>query len=838
MSKPFLPLSNMTQLNHVPPIVETLQCNVSTAATDPIISPHQQAAVQRLETLLRSQSTPQITHTTAGQIASVQESTDSQCHYTYDAQGDLAQIIEPNGQQKRFEYDNLGRLTKVIHPDGDVTTYRYSEGHQARLCEVCDRGLRHQFTHDDQGHLTQAQRGNAGAAIYRYNNQGQLITARTAVVSTQYRYNDQGQIIHINQNLNGVSLQVQLHYNSAGRLAQMTLPGSDTPVNYQWTESGWPQAVTLGETPLAHFEYTPDQKLTSIHFANGIEEWTQADPVDSRPLARQVRRGDEVLWQRSHQYTPTGQISQDGHRAYKYDVLGRLTQVEELSPDPSAAKPSWHYHYDGMDNRIESTDQHGTQHYRYDSNNRLIAIQAPDGSTTKLNYDRWGRLCSKTISNGPSNGQWIYRYNDAHQLIQVRHQGTCLAQLTYDHKGRLVLNQSPDHTTRYLYGPDDTLLAITDAQGQPQTLYIRTPLGLLAEIHGSIATGTTYNCHHDDQGTRHLVTNPTGQIITQHHYDPFGLPSTSSGQALSPSSGQAPSSSPASPAPPPPCSPSSLLPLLTTRPWFPSLQLYYFGCRWYAPDLGRFLTPDSYTGAADDERLVNPISLANRQFLARAEILPNWLKDFRVRNRYTYCRNDPVNHVDPNGHWSFGGVLLSILGAIWTLPNTLIGLLLEITCLVGEVIRWLVWLVTIGHVSWETPGFDAAASGRLNAFALVFEGGWLGSFPSLLGITFGNVFFVYKKWQENPDFSGTELVYPPAYNGTVGIPRNESLYEHELRHTNQYAWFGPFFHLGLPIWGVYLWDVILNGYENAWLERDARDHAEGPTMPPAPPPSP
>jgi hypothetical protein len=59
----------------------------------------------------------------------------------------------------------------------------------------------------------------------------------------------------------------------------------------------------------------------------------------------------------------------------------------------------------------------------------------------------------------------------------------------------------------------------------------------------------------------------------------------------------------------------------------------------------------------------------------------------------------------------------------------------------------------------------------------------------------------------------------------VSFPRSEALYEHELRHTNQYGWFGPFFHLGLPVFGFYEWDVILHGYSNAWAERDA--HAYG-----------
>ena len=112
--------------------------------------------------------------------------------------------------------------------------------------------------------------------------------------------------------------------------------------------------------------------------------------------------------------------------------------------------------------------------------------------------------------------------------------------------------------------------------------------------------------------------------------------------------------------------------------------------------------------------------------MARAEMLAKWLPQPRLRNRHAYCANDPVNRFDPNGHWSVGGVLLSVLGVLWTLPNTAFGLAIEVSCLLGEVVRWLVWAVTAGNVSWQTPGFDVASSGRLNAFALVFKGGWLG----------------------------------------------------------------------------------------------------------------
>ena len=50
--------------------------------------------------------------------------------------------------------------------------------------------------------------------------------------------------------------------------------------------------------------------------------------------------------------------------------------------------------------------------------------------------------------------------------------------------------------------------------------------------------------------------------------------------------------------------------------------LYYYGARHYDPDLGRFLTRDPYSG-----KLVNPQSL----------------------NQYTYCYNNPLLFVDPDG---------------------------------------------------------------------------------------------------------------------------------------------------------------------------------------------
>jgi RHS repeat-associated protein len=753
-------------------------------------------ALRRVEAWLLHDRRRREVFAPSGQAEAVEEAGGGRFEYAYDRRGDLTGISESNGRRTAFEYDEARRLSRVVHPDGTSTGYAYADD---RLLSVADRGVARRFDYDAAGRLTRVRHGNAGASVYRYDAQGRVVEARTSTVSTAHTYHQDGQIAAVRQNYGGIAIELRLKYDAAGRLVELRLPGSEAPVRYTWDGKGRPHTVSLGDGQLARFEYLDGPARFRVHLRNGVVEETGADPVDRRPVHLRIWKDRDPLFERVHAYGPEGRPASDGVRRYRYDALDRLIGVEETGR-------RWRYLYDAQDNRVEADGPDGTRGYRYDADNRLVEVAGSD--SFRISYDDFGR----PVRRGSPAGRWAYRYDDAGQLLEVRHRGESVARFTYDHKGRLVAMRSASRFERYLYGPDDQLVAVTDEKGSPLRLYVWTPLGLLAEIHGSVDTGSVAFHHQNHRGTRHLVTGEDGRVAARWEYDPFGVPS-----------------GPTQP----------YLPMFGGRVWYPEVGMYYFGARWYDPGLGRFLTPDTYTGRPDDERLVHPCWPAGSQALARSQILADWLKQPRVRIRYAFCANDPVGRIDPNGHWSFGWTLLSVLGAIWTLPNTLFGLLLEITCLVGEVLRWLVWLVSIGNVSWETPGFDVAASGRLNAFALVFKGGWLGSFESLLGITFGNVFFVYGKWDEDPRYSGPGDVYPPAYDGKVAIPKNEALYEHELRHTNQYAWFGPFFHLGLPIFGVYVWDVILHGYQDAWLERDARDHAglDHETPPPSEEPS-
>jgi hypothetical protein len=266
------------------------------------------------------------------------------------------------------------------------------------------------------------------------------------------------------------------------------------------------------------------------------------------------------------------------------------------------------------------------------------------------------------------------------------------------------------------------------------------------------------------------------------------------------------------------------VPIYQNRFWCAALNLYDFGARWYDSATVRFLTPDSHTGAPDDARLLHGPARRLARVSARAALIEEWMTQPATRLRYAFCWYEPINHHDPDGHWPAGAVAFNIFGFIWTLPNTLLGLFFEITCLVGEILRLILWLFSGGRSLWEPLGIEATASDRVHAWAIVFRGGWLGSLPGLMGLTFGNVFFVHGRWEETPALGGPGEVFPEEYDGDVALPRREAFYEHMLTHTLQsYRW-GPLFWY-IPPPGLYLWSIIVSGKCGSFLEEEAKRKA-------------
>jgi YD repeat-containing protein len=734
--------------------------------------------------------------------------------------GNLTAIHGHDGSA-RFTYDDQQRLIRTQRSGLADIYYSYDEQGRLRESRQASKSKRFHFDHHGDKHgkirgqkisglVHKVERGNAGAAVFSHDAEGRGIVARTPMVGLVFDRDVNGVITRVSQTVRGVDVEASFERTVAtqdqeGVLSTITISGLPFPVRYEWDELARPSRVLLGNKELVNYRY-PSDTACVLNFANGWRETSHRQAEGYLPERWELNRAEDIsedpLIELSYQRDNDHRIITDGVWHYEYDDRGRLqsaravdVQQNTLDGADNGSDESnnqyYSYRYNKQGNLSEIGTAEGVESFRYGQNGSLEQRQYPNQTMESWHSDEFGRITA--IGNCTRHGR-NFHYDDADQLTTVRYCDGNAVSLLSDAYDRTTLIESSKRQERLLYGPDNQLLAVYTPDGALLRAYVYGPNGrALAEIKLQEGQWLVYPLHLDPLGNCRVVTDAQGDIQAQISYSPFGLPSWKG---------------------------EGFTPIYQNRFWCSELCMFDFMARWYDPGAICFLTPDSHTGAPDDERLLHGSAKRLARATMRAGLLGEWLHKPVVRMRYAFCWYDPLNHHDPDGHWPAGAVLLNILGFIWTLPNTLLGLFFEITCIVGEILRWILWLFSGGHNLWEPLGIDAAASSRVHAWAIVFRGGWLGSFPGLMGLTFGNVFFVNGKWEENPELGGPGDVFPEDYHGEVGIPRREAFYEHMLAHTWQsYAW-GPLFYF-LPPPGVYLWSIIFSGKCDSFMEKDA-----------------
>ncbi len=145
--------------------------------------------------------------------------------------------------------------------------------------------------------------------------------------------------------------------------------------------------------------------------------------------------------------------------------------------------------------------------------------------------------------------------------------------------------------------------------------------------------------HADHLGSIRLITDESGTIVSEMCYDPFGEPLLEGEQDF----------------------------FYTGKERDMSTGLYYFGARYYDPEIGRFITRDTVEG-----------DYTNPQCL----------------NRYSYCRNNPLLYLDSDGRmekkFAIAGTKSSHPYSVYGVPpeqNTYGLLLLSVPITGDKVVR-------------------------------------------------------------------------------------------------------------------------------------------------------
>jgi RHS repeat-associated protein len=510
-------------------------------------------------------------HDELGHLTSFTDAENHTTSYTFASFFGVTRITYPDSTYEQYEYDSVGRIAAFTDCEGNEILYTYDSINRMIQVQYPDLSTV-SFTYDLNSNRTEMEDSapDSGDFVeYEFDEWNRLISETRhisqSVYTTSYQYD-------VGSRLTGLtypdSMQVLYSYDDLNRVTEVKryVDGSNDEIlmnNAQYNTEGQVTQFDYGNGLQAHFSYDSRDRITAIDVKdNAIPFLDLSYSYDSTGNIVQIMNG----WRdcSSAWHTDT--------ESYGYDGLDRIT---------SATCTSWShaFSYDKAGNR---TEKDGTTYYINDVNE---VTSLSDGTT--FTYDENGNRIQKT----QGNDTWTYTYDCCNRLTEVEENSVTLGEYKYDGNGKRIQATEDDTTTTYFYSGYSVLLEETPTG---TVTYIYGPVGKLAKRATMGGESHTYFYHTDKLGSCRLVTDEDKNIISATTFHPFGGIDVREG---------------------------SEHPLYTDKE-MDSTGLYYYGARYYDPEIGRFLTRDTSTG-----RIAAPQSL----------------------NRYSYVLNNPAKFIDSNG---------------------------------------------------------------------------------------------------------------------------------------------------------------------------------------------
>ncbi|QFG24972.1 type IV secretion protein Rhs [Actinomadura sp. WMMB 499] len=341
--------------------------------------------------------------------------------YALDALGRIEARTNALGQTTSFVRDALGNVVEEHSPEG-VATFAYgADGFLARAVNA-NADLR--FERDAMGRVT-AEICNGRVVASAYDAAGRRVHRRTpSGAESAWSFDSCGRPAA----LSTAGESVLFHYDAAGREIQRNI-GAATVLSQQWdaadrlvAQSIWGTRSTVAaprrDAPepalLQHrtYAYDPDGNVTAIGDRLGADRRFE---LDRRGRVRTVHAADR----------------REEREEYVYDALGDLVEARFRVPAPADGPApslagdaagsreydgtllrragSVHYEHDAQGrvtvrSHVRADGGARTWRHHWDSDDRLVGVDAPDGRHWRYRYDALGRRISKQRTDGDGTG--------------------------------------------------------------------------------------------------------------------------------------------------------------------------------------------------------------------------------------------------------------------------------------------------------------------------------------------------------------------------------------------------------------------------------------------------
>jgi RHS repeat-associated protein len=574
--------------------------------------------------------------------------------FAYDPDGALRELTDGNQHQTRWQYDHYGRLTnKLDHLNTSAFAYGYDANSRLTSRTTPAKGTT-TYGHDAVGNLTSVDYPVSADLILQYdalNRLTNLVTANTFTNSFTYTAagllesedgpwaNDTVSYSYTNRLRTGLALNSQ---------------PATLNLSYAWDSTKRLTNITA-QAGAFGYDYVVGQasRLSRVRLPGGASITNAFDTLARMTDTHYVNPGGAVLNAHGYGLNPGNQRTSQNRMGpgytnsvdYGYDPLGQLTTALGTEAD---ATPRLHeqfgYQYDPAGNLKYRTNNALVQTFKVDALNQLTNVSrtgtltvsgntstkatnvtvngqsanlyadllfATDGFTptdgtntfTAIAQSANGVADTNTLSsylpaenaftfdangNLTFDGQKAFEYDDENQLVRVTQTNVFKTEFSYDGKMRLREKREFDGSgtlqseTRYVY---DGMLLIQERDGSntPLVSYTRGRDlsgsfagaggigGLLARSDHTQTSALlkTAFYHADGNGNITALLSTNGLVVAWYQYAPFGATLAMSGPLASANTHR-----------------------FSSKLWHERSGLYYYGYRFYEPNLQRWLTKD------------------------------------------------------------------------------------------------------------------------------------------------------------------------------------------------------------------------------------------------------
>ena len=306
-------------------------------------------------------------------------------------------------------------------------------------------------------------------------------------------------------------------------------------------------------------------------------------------------------------YDEKQRVIKEGTREFTY------TQEGYIKTD---SKNNVSYEYDNLGNIVKKSKGGIEYTYKYFSNNRLKSVES-NNKKINISYDESNPLYPSLIERSEGEKREEIKLSYEGRRLSIVEIGTKKYLYKYDSLGQRVIKEEGNNKERYQY--QDGRIKQVEKEGEYSLIYSYSSNGIIQSVSEiSNKDIKTYFYLIDIIGNIVGLVDENGNIVVEYDYSSYGKVEVKKDTVG-----------------------ISKKDHIRYKGYIydEETKLYYLISRYYDPEIGRFISPDSV-------EYIEPSSISGL-------------------NLYVYCGNDPINMYDPSGNFAISiGLLLAIGGIV------------------------------------------------------------------------------------------------------------------------------------------------------------------------------